>query len=159
MSDPRRTRARLNWLNLTTPLGLAVARLGGARLRRDHERHLWIAEGYGPRFPVAGAFTVGSVVITATTIAQREAALPGTLDHEEAHARQYAYCLGLPFFPAYLATMAWSWLRTGDKASACFFEEEAGLDGGGYPVLDRRPLRAGFADLRGVVRRPGGPRA
>ena len=37
-----RLRAVLNWVNLSTPLGLALARVGGAVPER-HERGTWLA--------------------------------------------------------------------------------------------------------------------
>jgi hypothetical protein len=66
-----RLRHAANWLNLTTPVGLLVAGIGGARVRRgDHG--LYVAEGYRFRFPDAGAFTIGDVVVTASTIQRLE---------------------------------------------------------------------------------------
>lgn len=142
------TRDRLRtWANIgngSTLLGLAIARLGGARPRR-WRGGLWLAEGYRWSFPAAGAFTVGDVVVTSSTFAHLEHLRPGTLAHERRHAAQYAYCLGLPFLPAYAATMAWSWWRTGDRAARCFFEREAGLASGGYVDV---PLRAMFVRRR-----------
>jgi len=38
----------------------------------------------------------------------------------------------LPFLPLYAIAAGWSWLRTGDLASANFFERKAGLQRGGY---------------------------
>ncbi|UFU05956.1 hypothetical protein [Ruania halotolerans] len=134
-----RVRHVANWLNLSTPLGLAVAAVGGAR-RRPGPALLTLAEGYRWRFPTGGAFTVGDVVITRTTIARLRARHPFLLRHEEKHARQWAYCLGLPFLPLYGLTMGWSWLRTGDRAARCFFERQAGLADGGYRDVPPRRL-------------------
>lgn len=125
-------RAIANWLNLATPLGLVVARAGRARLRRGPDR-LWIGEGYGWAFPKAGAFTIGSVVITPhqslDTLVGRN---PDLWEHERAHALQWALCLGLPFLPFYLLATIWSQLRTGTNHGANFFEVQAGLAKGGY---------------------------
>lgn len=126
-----RTRRALNLANGSTALGLALARLGGCTLS-DGPRGLVLAEGYRYGFPVAGAFTVGNVILTSSTFAHLEELAPGTLRHEDRHATQWAFMLGLPFLPAYLATMAWSWARTGDRAAACWFEQDAGLELGGY---------------------------
>src|SRR6187200_1884408 len=52
-----------NFANLTTPLGLAVAGMGGATIKRG-PRGLFLGEGYRFGFPVAGAFTVGNVITT-----------------------------------------------------------------------------------------------
>lgn len=136
-----RTRAAVNTLNLSTPVGLAVARLGGASVRRG-TRGLFLAEGYRFRFPVAGAFTVGNVVTTASTIAELTRRHPDVLAHEDRHAWQW--CVAGPLFlPLYLAGAAWSWVRTGDIAVRNLFERHAGLVSGGYlaagqPVPRRR---------------------
>ena len=150
-----RVRNLANWCNLSTPLGLAVALIGRARIFRG-PRGLWMAEGYRLAFPVAGAFTLGSVVITAspswTRIEERQ---PGLLAHEENHTWQYAYSLGLLYLPAYTACMCWSWLRTGDRAAANFFERAADLALGGYAHRPTRPVREGLREVGTLVRRPG----
>jgi hypothetical protein len=121
--------ATLNWLNLTTPAGLLLARATRCRIQRQGP--FWLATGYTPRFPVAGAFTLGSVVI-----ARRP--LPAAVwEHEVHHIRQYAWC-GAMFVPLYGVAAAWSWLRTGDWWSRNPFERRAGLRAGGYT---ERPLR------------------
>jgi hypothetical protein len=136
-----------NIANLSTPLGALVAVAGHARLRRG-PRGLVLAEGYRLPFPVAGAFTVGSVIITRETFAAKLARSPGLLRHEERHSWQYLYCLGLPFFAAYGGALVWSLLRTGDLAAANFFERQAGLADGGYRERPRRPVAV---NLREVV--------
>jgi hypothetical protein len=123
-----------NVLNLTTPLGLLIARIGGAQVRRG-PRGLLLAEGYRLPFPVAGAFTVGSVITTGSTFHQRLRGLPRLLEHEERHSWQYLCCLGLPFYPVYVVMMGWSVLRTGNRAARNAFERHAGLAAGGYPDL------------------------
>ncbi len=120
-----------NVVNLSTPLGLAVAAAGRARFRRG-PRGLVLAERYRPRFPRAGAFTIGNVVVTGRTVEELESSAPGTTDHEDAHAWQYLATLGLPFLPLYGVACLWSWLRTGDWASRNVFERQAGLPAGGY---------------------------
>lgn len=129
-----------NLVNLSTPLGRAVAGVGRARTRRG-PRGLLLAEGYRPAFPFADAFTVGNVLLIRGTWAEAERRSPGLLAHEERHAWQYFYCLGLPYLVAYGGCMAWSVLRTGDRASANFFERQAGLTNGGYAERPPRPLR------------------
>lgn len=137
----RRTGLRhtLNWLNGSTLLGLAVAKAGGADIARGPHR-LFLAEGYRWRFPTGSAFTVGDVVITRHDFQRLYQRLPQMLDHEEMHSRQWAACLGLPFLPLYLGSMAWSWLRTGDRAARSFFERHADLAKGGYRDVEPRPL-------------------
>lgn len=126
-----RLRTTANWLNLSTPLGLGVAAVGGCRVHRG-PRGLWLAEGYRPSFPVAGAFTVGSVVLTPGRFAELAVTRPDLLAHEERHSWQWCALLGLPFLPAYVAAVAWSLLRTGHPAYANVFEVRAGLVSGGY---------------------------
>lgn len=120
----------LNAVNLTTPLGLAVGRVGGARFARGPDG-LLVGSGYRLGFPIARAFTLGNAVVA-------RAPLSGDsrlLTHEARHATQYAY-LGLLLLPAYGVAALWSRARTGDWASANVFERRAGLADGGYP--DRR---------------------
>ena len=124
-----------NRLNGSTLLGLAIARLGGANMKRG-PRGMFVAEGYRLPFPLAGAFTVGDVVITPTDAPTLTGRHREMLAHEEAHAWQWFALLGLPFLPAYLLAMGWSMLRTGDRASANLFETLAGLERGGYRTRD-----------------------
>ena len=137
-----------NWVNLSTPLGLTIARLGRAQVRQDHEVLYW-AEGYRFRFPVAGAFTVGNVIITASYF---EELGPAVWAHEVRHTWQWMLC-GSSFLPLYIAAMGWSWALTGDRAAQNPFERIAGLGAGGYhdqPL--RRPVAKALQRLREVVR-------
>ncbi|WP_432558544.1 hypothetical protein [Granulicoccus sp. GXG6511] len=131
-------RYLLRWVgnvcNLSTPLGLVVARLGGTHLRRG-PRGLIVAEGYRPRFPYAGAFTVGNVILLRRPL---NACTVDLLDHEEAHSWQYLVT-GPLFLPLYAVATAWSWLRSGDRAAYNIFERHAGLARGGYRT--DQPLR------------------
>ena len=154
VSAAHRVRAVGNALNLSTLLGLGLGLAGRARLRRGPEA-LVLAEGYRLPLPKASAFTVGNVVLvpggTADDVELRQ---PGTLAHEAAHAWQYFGLLGLPFLPLYAAAAGWSWLRTGDPASANWFERSAGLVRGGYverPRDNTGVKRIGRA--LGIVRR------
>jgi|SRR6478735_2369390 len=130
----QRLRQLANVLNASTPLGLVLAGLSGTRVFRG-PRGLIVAAGYRWPLPVAGAFTVGNVVIFRTDV---DTALTGRalLEHEERHSTQYACCLGLPFLLFYFAAAAWSAVRYGDPASGNPFERHAGLEAGGY--VDRR---------------------
>lgn len=134
-----RIRRIANWLNASTPLGLAVAAVGRADVHTG-PFDLYLASNYRWRFPAAGAFTIGDVVISQHDLAQLSARRPGLLEHEEVHARQWMGCLGMPFLPLYLVSMAWSWLRTGDRAAHCFFERHADLAKGGYAEVPVRPI-------------------
>ncbi|MEV1199182.1 hypothetical protein [Microbispora rosea] len=129
MRRSHRVRQVINYVNLSTPLGLLIARIGGARTRRG-ERGLVYAHGYRIPFPVAGAFTVGNVVLTK----HGEGYLTGCLlDHESRHATQYAFCVGLPMLVLYVLASAVSYAVCGHPASWNLFERMAGLDDGGYP--------------------------
>jgi hypothetical protein len=130
--------AAVNWLNLTTPAGLLVARLAGCR--PEPRGAYWEAVGYRHRVPVASAFTVGSVVISRARLSET------VWQHEVGHVRQYAWC-GPMFLPLYGLAAAWSWLRTGDWWSRNVFERRAGLRAGGYV---EGSIRAAWR------RRPGG---
>lgn len=138
-------RHLLNWFNLSTPLGLGVATLGGSRIRRGPACS-YLADHYRWRFPAAGAFTIGDVVISRHDLDLLAARRPTLLSHELVHSRQWAACLGLPFLLLYVASMGWSWLRTGDRAARSVFERHAGLELGGYSDVPPRPLRPVLAD-------------
>lgn len=133
-----RVRTVLNWVNPSTPVGLALARAGRCTLRR-YDDGLWVAEGWHAPLPKAGAFTVGSVVVLRPALCPPEAH-PGLMGHEAAHATQYAVC-GPLFLPLYFAAAGWSWLRTDDAASQNPFERQAGLARGGYREAPPLPLR------------------
>jgi hypothetical protein len=140
MTAGERLRRLLNWINLSTLLGLGTAMLARCSLR-DGPRGLILAHGYTWPLPKAAAFTLGNVVLFRPESA-RLADNPVLLGHEARHSTQYALCLGLPFLPLYLAAALWSLLRTGDPASRNPFERAAGLREGGYRERQLRPLRA-----------------
>ncbi|GAA0378125.1 hypothetical protein GCM10009530_30920 [Microbispora corallina] len=129
MRRVHRVRQVVNYVNLSTPLGLCIARIGGATTRRG-ERGLVYAHGYRIPFPIAGAFTVGNVILTKHEDGYLEGRL---LDHESRHATQYAACVGLPMLLLYVAASALSLAICGHPASWNLFERLANLDDGGYP--------------------------
>lgn len=129
----------VNWVNGTTLAGLAVARVTGCSVRSRDD--CYQASGYRHRYPLAGAFTIGSVVMTRHPLAQ------DVWQHELGHVRQYAWC-GPMFLPLYGFAAGWSWLRCGDWWSRNVFEQRAGLAAGGYK---ENPVR------RFGKRRRGGP--
>jgi len=131
--------ALLNTFNLTTPGGWVLARVAGCEVRRREPG--WEATGYGWRFPHAGAFTVGSVVISRTPLVDL------VWEHECAHMRQYAL-LGPLFLPGYALAAAYSLWRTGDWWSRNVFERRAGLVAGGYV---ENPVRRGSRRISGVT--------
>jgi hypothetical protein len=128
----QRLRRAANLLNGSTVAGLAVALAARTRMSRG-PRGIVIAAGYRWRLPAARAFTLGNVVLyrgSAADLLSR----PALLGHEERHCSQYAWCLGFPFLPLYLAAAGWSVLRTGNPGTANIFERRAGLAAGGYPA-------------------------
>jgi hypothetical protein len=137
LTPGQRARQLANLVNGTTVLGLALARAAGTAVSKG-PRGLVIASGYRWRLPYASAFTLGNVVICRARTGHLTAN-PVLLGHEEKHCSQYACCLGLPFLPLYFLAAAWSQLRTGNPATANFFERRAGLEAGGY--IDNRTPR------------------
>lgn len=143
MSRAHRLRQVVNWINLSSLLGLVIGLVGGARFSRGPEG-LIVGRRYRIPVPPAPAFTVGNVVllrISDDLLAQR----PTLLAHEARHATQYAWCLGPVMLVLYAIASAWSWIRTGDPASRNVFERRAGLKEGGYA---ERPLRPIFRRTR-----------
>ncbi|WP_230854661.1 hypothetical protein [Arthrobacter terrae] len=130
MTGWQRLRRVLNLLNLSTPAGLVLALLTGTATQPGPQG-LILATDYRPRLPIAGAFTVGNVVIYRADRTFIDAN-PTLLDHEARHSTQYAWCLGLPFLPLYAAAALFSLWRTGEPGSRNLFERLAGLDDGGY---------------------------
>ncbi|MCP2340795.1 hypothetical protein [Actinomadura rupiterrae] len=145
MRAVHRLRRIANWANLSTPLGLLLAR-AGTRPRAAPARGpegLLLAGGYRLPVPAAPAFTMGNVVI-ARGDAAGLAADPPLLAHEARHATQYAWCLGPVMLVPYLACAGVSLVVCGDAASYNPFERLAGLSDGGY---ERRPPRPLFRRL------------
>ncbi|WP_459802820.1 hypothetical protein [Herbidospora sp. RD11066] len=126
-----RFRRVINWINLSTPLGLLIARIGGATTRRG-EFGLVYAHGYRYNFPIARAFTVGNVVVTKYPDGFLQGPL---LLHESRHASQYAALIGLPMLPIYVLSVLISVLVCGNVGTYNLFERMANLDDGGYPRI------------------------
>ena len=139
MRPAYRVRQVVNAANLSTLLGLAVAKANGATLERGDDG-LVLGRGATGSFPRADAFTVGNVIIVRTPTPS-----PGLLAHESRHATQWAWCVVL-FLPLYLAAVAWSWVRTGDHYSRNTFERRADLVDGGYT---EHPTRRSQRQVRG----------
>jgi len=120
----------VNWITLSTPLGLLIALLGRASISGKRDG-LFVAEHCRLMLPDAGAFTVGNVIITGQSWAKLEGWFPEILDHEAAHSSQWAW-LGPLFLPVYVILMGWSMLRTHNRATRNYLERWAGLKRGGY---------------------------
>jgi hypothetical protein len=123
-----RLRLALNLANGSTLSGLAVARIGRARLGRGPDG-LLTGTGYTLPVPSAPAFTLGNVIITRRPWIDVDSAL---FRHEARHATQYAWCGGLLMLPCYFAAAGASWALSGDFGSWNPFERAAGLADGGY---------------------------
>jgi hypothetical protein len=130
-----RLRLALNLVNGSTLSGLAVARLGRARLSAGCDGGLLTGVGYALPVPSAPAFTLGNVIITRRPWIDQESDL---FRHEARHATQYAWCGGVLMLPLYFAAAGVSWLLSGDVGAWNPFERLAGLADGGYRD---RPLR------------------
>ncbi len=133
-------------MNLSTPVGLALARAGQARIEHGPYGLLLAWDYRSGLLPVRGrAMTIGDVVLLGIP----ESALvrrPNLLRHEARHAGQYARWLGpLGFLPAYGLASLYSWARTGDPALRNHFESRAGLLDGGY-IHRAHPTEAGSAE-------------
>ncbi|MDX6276941.1 MAG: hypothetical protein QOJ72_1069 [Nocardioidaceae bacterium] len=131
-----RLRTVLNWINLSTPLGLGVAKLGGATISR-RGRGTYLATGYRYGFPVASAFTIGSVIDTKHDSSYMHDR-PLLLQHEDRHCTQYAFCVGILMLPFYLLFVGVSYVLAGDHSSYNPFERLANLSDGGYPPPTNR---------------------
>ncbi|MFB6726081.1 hypothetical protein ACFCV3_38275 [Kribbella sp. NPDC056345] len=144
-----------NFVNLSTVAGFVVAGIGRARVTRG-PRGLFYANGYRVGFPVAGAFTIGNVVLSKHEVSYFGDEL--LVKHEERHSWQYFCLLGLPMLPLYVVGVAVSWLLTGDPASRNPFERMASLKDGGYVERPVQPIGRTVAQAVSALRsRPKGP--
>ena len=126
-----------NLLNLSTLVGLLVGVVGRARFSWG-PRGLVFANGYKIKFPVAGAFTVGNVVLSKHERAYFDD--EALVRHEERHSWQYFCLIGLLMWPLYTVGVVVSWLLTGDPASRNPFERLANLKDGGYVERPIQPF-------------------
>jgi hypothetical protein len=144
-----------NFLNLSTVVGLVVGVIGRARFSRG-PRGLVFANGYKVKFPVAGAFTIGNVVLSKHERAYFDD--EALVRHEERHSWQYFWLIGLPLWPLYVVGVVVSWVLTGDLASRNPFERLANLKDGGYVERPIQSFGQTLAQTFSVLRsRPKGP--
>jgi hypothetical protein len=150
MSGWQAVKLVVNTLNLTTLTGVLVGLIGRARFSRG-PRGLFYATGYRLKFPVAGAFTIGNMILTKHDRAYFDEQ-PILIKHEERHSWQYFCLIGLPMLPLYVLAAGWSLLRTGDPSSRNIFERLASLKDGGYTERPIQPigktLTQAFSGLR-----------
>ncbi|GAA1572366.1 hypothetical protein GCM10009804_30910 [Kribbella hippodromi] len=126
-----------NFVNLSTLTGLLAGLLGRATFTRG-PRGLIFANGYKLGFPIAGAFTIGNVVLSKHDRAYFDN--PALVRHEERHSWQYFCLIGLPMLPLYVIGVVVSFLLTGDPASRNPFERLANLKDGGYVERPVQPI-------------------
>lgn len=126
-----------NLLNLSTLAGVLVGVLGRARFSLG-PRGLVFANGYKLGFPVAGAFTIGNVVLSKHERSYFDDAR--LVRHEERHSWQYFCLIGLPMLPLYAVGVLISFVLTGDPASRNPFERLANLKDGGYVERPVQPI-------------------
>ncbi|GAA3124886.1 hypothetical protein JOF29_006210 [Kribbella aluminosa] len=144
-----------NFLNLSTLAGGLVGVVGRAEFSRG-PRGLFFANGYRLGFPVAGAFTIGNVILSKHDRSYFDDAR--LVRHEERHSWQYFCLLGLPMLPLYVVGVVVSFLLTGDPASRNPFERLANLKDGGYVEHPVQPLgRTVTQAFSGLRSRPKGP--
>jgi hypothetical protein len=137
MTPGHRVRQVVNAVNLSTPIGLGLAKAAHARLEKGPDG-IVIARDARGRFPVADAYTIGNVVAVRPGVTLTDPLLA----HESAHSTQWACCIVL-FLPLYLVAVGWSWVRTEDHWSRNAFERRAGLVKGGYTEHPLRPVWGG----------------
>jgi hypothetical protein len=128
-------KAGVNYLNLSTPLGLLIALIGARRVGRG-PRGLLVARGYRLPIPPAPAFTVGNVILLRLDDGLERR--PTLLEHEERHTTQYAWSLGPIMIVLYVLASGVSWLLCGCPACYNPYERLAGLGDGGYDPHELR---------------------
>jgi hypothetical protein len=144
-----------NFLNLTTVAGVLVGVVGRAEFSWG-PRGLVFANGYKLGFPVAGAFTIGNVVLSKHPRAYFDNA--ALVRHEERHSWQYFCLIGLPMLPLYVVAVVVSFALTGDPASRNLFERMADLKEGGYVERPIQPIGKTVTQaFSGLRSRPKGP--
>ena len=144
-----------NLLNLSTVVGVCVGALGRARFSSG-PRGLVFGNGYRLGFPVAGAFTIGNVVLSKHERSYFDDAR--LVRHEERHSWQYFCLIGLPMLPLYVAGVVISFVLTGDPASRNPFERLANLKDGGYVERPVQPIgKTATQAFSGLRSRPKGP--
>lgn len=143
---------RYLWASPATLVGVVAALpclLSGGRCRREQgvlEFHGGALAARLRRFNF-GAITFGHVIIGLDA-----ACLAACRSHEHVHVRQYERW-GVLFFPLYLGSSAWQWMRGRDPYRDNRFEKEAiGLDS--PRLTDRRGRLSG----NDITPRPGGGR-
>jgi len=135
MTTRRLLRHLINAISGISLFGVILGLISRGKPAIDHSRGLIIFLNCTIPWRWASAVTFGDVVLVLSppirwaSVAEMP---PKLLDHEEKHAIQYTYTLGLPYFPLYWLACGYSWLKAGDHWSFNVFEVKAGLADGGY---------------------------
>jgi hypothetical protein len=139
-----RLRAAVNWVNLSTPLGLAVGLISMGHRQAPDPLYRIIQVVGCRRLPTRGGFvTIGNALLIRAGL--ETMIRDSDLVHEGRHSTQYAFCGGLAAIPLYGAASLVSYFATGDWYEANLFEVRAGgigTEGYSAPPDASRPIRA-----------------
>jgi hypothetical protein len=117
-------RHNLNNINLSTLLGLTIAKfLGGKTIQLDSK--LYINYGRSGKYIKYKAITIGDVILA------RKELKTSLINHELKHSIQFAY-LGILFFPIYALFSLYSYYKYSNTWQGNIFEINAGLEDGEY---------------------------
>jgi hypothetical protein len=131
-------RQKLNKLNLSTPLGLLIAKIiGGTTIQK--ENGIYLNYGRKGKYIKADAMAIGDVVLVKQVKGCKlcESGSPHDLSdsllrHELIHSEQYAKFGGIIFLALYLLYSIKSFLIYKNTWQDNIFEIQAGLEDGGY---------------------------
>ena len=131
-------RQRLNRLNLSTPLGLLIAKIiGGTTIQL--ENGLYMNYGRKGKYKKAEVITVGDVLLVTFNkdclhCQQKDLydLSPNLLRHELKHSEQFAKFAGIIFLALYLFASIKSYIQYKNFWQGNIFEIQAGLVDGNY---------------------------
>lgn len=131
-------RHRLNRLNLSTPLGLLIAKIiGGTTIH--YKNKIYINYGRKGKYIKANAITIGDVILAKKAKGCKlcESGNPHDLSnailrHELKHSEQFAKFGGIIFLALYLFASIKSYIIYKNVWQGNIYEIQAGLEDGGY---------------------------
>ena len=131
-------RQRLNRINLSTPLGLLIAKIfGGATIQLNNG--IYVNYGRKGKYNNSWAITIGDVILTKTDkncklcqSGKHHDLSNALLRHELVHSEQYAKFGGLIFLALYLFASIKSFIIYRNRWQGNIYEIQAGLQDGGY---------------------------
>jgi len=131
-------RQRLNRFNLSTPLGLLIAKIFGGKTIQL-ENGLYMNYGRKGKYQKAEVITVGDVLLVTFNkdcphCQQKDLykLSPKLLRHELKHSEQYAKFGGIIFLALYLFASIKSYIQYKNIWQGNIYEIQAGLEDGGY---------------------------